>query len=84
MCRALAAIRPLGARLTWTVRCGEPKQFSGDAEINQFAVTLQGIALQATGPLRASLHDGVLHLTQAHITGPDTNLVGHRYRGFDG
>ena len=52
----------------------EPKQFSGDAEINEFAVTLQGIALQATGPLRASLHDGVLNLTQAHITGPDTNL----------
>ena len=52
----------------------EPKQFSGDAEINKFAVTLQGIALQAEGPLRASLHDGVLHLTQAHITGPDTNL----------
>jgi translocation and assembly module TamB len=52
----------------------EPKQFSGDAEINQFTVNLQGIALQAAGPLRASLHDGVLHLTQAHITGPDTNL----------
>ncbi len=33
----------------------EPKQFSGDAEINQFSVTLQGIALQAAGPLRASL-----------------------------
>jgi translocation and assembly module TamB len=52
----------------------EPKQFSGDAEINQFSVTLQGVALQATGPLRASLHDGILHLTQAHITGPDTNV----------
>jgi translocation and assembly module TamB len=52
----------------------EPKQFSGDAEISQFTVTLQGIALQAAGPLRASLHDGVLNLTQAHITGPDTNL----------
>jgi translocation and assembly module TamB len=53
----------------------EPKQFSGDAEINQFAVTLQGIALQGQGPLRGSLHNGVLHLTQAHITGPDTNLA---------
>jgi translocation and assembly module TamB len=52
----------------------QPKQFSGDAEINQFAVTLQGIALQAEGPIRASLQEGVLHLTQAHITGPDTNL----------
>jgi translocation and assembly module TamB len=52
----------------------QPKQFSGDAEINQFAVTLQGIALQAQGPIRASLHEGVLQLNQAHITGPDTNL----------
>jgi translocation and assembly module TamB len=52
----------------------EPRQFSGDAEINQFSATLQGIALQASGPLRASLHDGILHLTQAHITGPDTNV----------
>jgi translocation and assembly module TamB len=52
----------------------QPKQFSGDTEINQFAVTLQGIALQAEGPIRASLHEGVLQLNQAHITGPDTNL----------
>jgi len=52
----------------------QPKLLSGGAEINQFAVTLQGIALQAEGPIRASLQEGVLHLTQAHITGPDTNL----------
>jgi translocation and assembly module TamB len=52
----------------------QPKQFSGDADINQFAVTLQGIPLQAEGPIRASLHEGVLRLTQAHITGQDTNL----------
>ena len=53
----------------------EPKQFSGDAEINKFSVTLQGIPLQATGPLRASMRDGVLHLTQAHITGPETDVA---------
>jgi translocation and assembly module TamB len=52
----------------------EPTQASGDAEINQFSVNLQGIPLQATGPLRASLHDGILRLTQVHITGPDTNV----------
>jgi translocation and assembly module TamB len=52
----------------------EPKQFSGDAEINQFSVTLQAIPLQATGPLRASLHDGILRITQAHITGPETDV----------
>jgi translocation and assembly module TamB len=53
----------------------EPNQLSGDAEINQFSVTLQGIPLQATGPLRASMHDGILHITQAHITGPETDVA---------
>ncbi len=52
----------------------QPKRVSGDAEINQFALTLQGIGLQAEGPIRASLHEGVLQINQAHITGPDTNL----------
>jgi translocation and assembly module TamB len=52
----------------------DPKEASGDAEINHFSVTLQNIPLQATGPLRASLHDGILRLTQVHITGPDTNV----------
>jgi translocation and assembly module TamB len=52
----------------------QPKQFSGDAEINQFTVNLQGIVLQDAGPIRASLRNGVLNLTQAHIIGPDTNM----------
>jgi translocation and assembly module TamB len=53
----------------------EPKLFSGDAQINQFSVNLQGIPLQAAEPLRASLHDGTLRLNQVHITGPETNLA---------
>ena len=52
----------------------QPRQFSGDVQINQFNVNLQGLALQGQGPLKASLHEGVLRLTQAHITGPDTDL----------
>ena len=52
----------------------EPKQFSGDADISHFAVTLQGIRSRQRERIRASLHDGVLRLTQAHITGPETNL----------
>jgi translocation and assembly module TamB len=52
----------------------QPKQFSGDAQINHFNINLQGIALQGQGPLIASLHSGVLRLTQAHITGQDTDL----------
>ena len=50
------------------------RPFSGAADINQVSATLQGIPLQAEGPLRLSLHQGVLHITQAHITGPDTDL----------
>jgi translocation and assembly module TamB len=52
----------------------QPMQFSGDAQINQFTVNLQGIVLQDAGPILASLHNGVLNLTQAHIIGPDTNM----------
>jgi translocation and assembly module TamB len=52
----------------------QPKKFSGDAEIRQFTVNLQGITLQSAGPIRASLHNGQLNLTEAHITGPDTNM----------
>ena len=52
----------------------QPKKFSGDAEIRQFTVNLQGITLESAGPIRASLHNGLLNLTEAHITGPDTNM----------
>jgi translocation and assembly module TamB len=52
----------------------QPKQFSGDAQINQFTVNLQGIVLQDAGPILASLHNGVLNLTQARIIGRDTNM----------
>jgi translocation and assembly module TamB len=64
----------IGGTITVAGPLREPKQFGGDAEINQFGVTLQGIPLSAEGPLRASLHQGLLRLTRAHITGPDTNL----------
>src|SRR6202012_4717523 len=64
----------IGGTISMNGPLREPKQFSGDAEITQFTVTLQGITLQGEGPLRASLHNGLLKLTRAHITGPDTNL----------
>ncbi len=53
----------------------EPKQLSGDAVFNQFSVTLANLTLTSQGPLRASIRDGVFRLTQAHITGPDTNMT---------
>jgi translocation and assembly module TamB len=64
----------IGGTITMAGPLRDPKQFSGDAEIRQFAATLQGIALESSGPMRASLHEGILHLTQVHITGPDTDL----------
>ena len=65
----------IGGTITVAGPLREPKQFSGDAEINQFSATLQGIALQAAGPVRISLHEGILRITQAHITGMETDLA---------
>jgi translocation and assembly module TamB len=64
----------IGGTLSVSGPLREPKQFNGDAEIKQCTVTLQGITLQGEGPVLASLHNGRLRLTRAHITGPDTNL----------
>ena len=51
-----------------------PKQLSGNAEIQQFQVTLQGLPVTSRGPIRASLREGVLKLDQLEITAEDTNL----------
>ena len=52
-----------------------PKKLSGDAEIQQFDVKLQGLPVTSRGPIRASLRDGVLKLNQLEITAEDTNLI---------
>ena len=69
-----AAIRRLGARSMWPARYASRSSSAGTRRSLSSRATLQGIALQAEGPIRASLREGVLHLNQAHITGPDTNL----------
>jgi translocation and assembly module TamB len=51
-----------------------PEQMTGSAELHPVQVTLQGIQLQASGPLHASLDHGKVTLTPAHITGEDTDL----------
>ncbi|NYF79751.1 translocation/assembly module TamB domain-containing protein [Granulicella arctica] len=51
-----------------------PKALSGTAEFNDVDVKLQGIELKAAEPLRISLGNGVAHLDQVHITGPDTDM----------
>jgi len=51
-----------------------PKALSGEAELSQVDVKLQGIELKAAEPLRVGLRDGVATLEQVHITGQDTNM----------
>lgn len=52
----------------------KPQQLSGIAELTPFDVTVQTIQLQAQGPIRASLRNGLATLEQLHITGPGTDL----------
>lgn len=51
-----------------------PTALSGSAELNDLDVKLQGVELKSSGPLRASLKDGLVTLQQIHITGQDTDL----------
>ncbi|WP_263384070.1 translocation/assembly module TamB domain-containing protein [Granulicella arctica] len=51
-----------------------PKALSGNAELDNVDVKLQGIELKAAEPIRVSLRDGIAHLDQIHITGQDTDL----------
>lgn len=52
----------------------KPYALNGTAQVNQFAVKLQGIDLTTAAPIRARLSDGVATLDEFHITGPDTDL----------
>jgi translocation and assembly module TamB len=51
-----------------------PKALSGEAELSQVDVKLQGVELKAAQPLRVGLRDGVATLEQVHITGQDTDI----------
>jgi translocation and assembly module TamB len=73
--QSVSARSRIGGTLDLAGPAKDPKLFSGDAEVSEFGVTLQGVTLTSQGPLRASLQDGILHVTQAHITGQDTNMV---------
>jgi len=52
----------------------EPRKINGDAEVQQFAVSLSGVPLKSDGALHATLVEGRLHFDPLHITGEDTNL----------
>ncbi|HEY5056570.1 MAG TPA: translocation/assembly module TamB domain-containing protein, partial [Acidobacteriaceae bacterium] len=52
-----------------------PQQLSGEAQLNDFAVKLQGIELKSAGPVRVGLRNGLVSLDQVHITGEETDLT---------
>ena len=71
---SLKAQSAIGGVITVKGPLKTPAALDGTAEINNFDVKLQGIELTSAGPLRASLHNGLLTLDNVHITGEDTDL----------
>lgn len=65
---------PIGGTLNLSGPLREPRKINGDVTVQQFAVSLAGVALKSDGALHATLLDGSLHLDPLHITGEDTNL----------
>jgi translocation and assembly module TamB len=64
----------IGASVNLSGPLREPRRMSGDATMQQFAVTLAGVALKSEGALHTTLKNGLLHLDPLHITGEDTDL----------
>ena len=54
-----------------------PKLLNGDANIGQFAVTVQGMQVGTKGPILATLRNGVVDLKQLRVAAEDTNLDVH-------
>jgi translocation and assembly module TamB len=65
----------IGGTVTVSGPLKTPQGLNGSAEFSDFDVKLQGVELKSSGPLRASLKNGVATLDQIHITGQDTDLV---------
>ncbi len=68
------ATSSIGGMVTLNGPLKNPKMLSGQAELNDFDVKLQGIELKTAEPLRVSLQQGVARLEQVHIMGQDTDL----------
>jgi translocation and assembly module TamB len=64
----------IGATVNVSGPLREPRKLNGDATVQQFAVSLRGIALKSDGALHATLTNGRVHLDPLHITGEDTDL----------
>jgi translocation and assembly module TamB len=71
----VAAQSSIGGVINVSGPLKKPVALSGNAELNDFDVKLQGVELKSDGPLRISLKNGLATLDQFHITGQDTNLT---------
>ena len=65
----------LGGTVTVSGPLKNPQQLSGEAQLNDFDVKLQGIELKSAGPVRLGLRNGLVSMDQVHITGEDTDLT---------
>ena len=73
----------IGGTVTVSGPAATPQALTGTADFNDFDVKLAGVELKSAGPIRASLHGGVVAFDQLHITGQDTDLnVGGTARVF--
>jgi translocation and assembly module TamB len=70
---SIKAQSSIGGVVTVTGPLKTPLGLSGNAELNDFDVKLQGVELKTAGPLRVSLKNGLATLDQIHITGQDTD-----------
>jgi translocation and assembly module TamB len=70
----LTAHSSIGATVNVNGPLREPRKMNGDATIQQFAVSLEGVELKSDGAVHAMLSNGELHLQPLHITGDDTDL----------
>lgn len=72
--QGVTAHSSIGATVNVNGPLKEPRKMSGDATVQQFEVSLAGVALKSDGAMHATLTDGRVHLDPLHITGEDTNL----------
>jgi translocation and assembly module TamB len=70
---SIKAQSSIGGVVTVSGPLKTPMELSGNAELNDFDVKLQGVELKTAGPLRVSLKKGLATLDQIHITGQDTD-----------
>lgn len=62
----------------------EPKHLSGRVQIGEFSAVVGHLNVGNQGPLLASIRDGVVHIIQAHIVGPNANATISGSVGFFG